>query len=106
MPRMPLRAATTTSPRAGMGSMLSGPRLGDRTTRQSRSQPVEPSIACVVPCHNEEAAIGQVIRDLREALPTATIYVYDNASTDRTVEVATREGAIVRHEPRKGKGNV
>jgi hypothetical protein len=67
---------------------------------------VEPSIACVVPCHNEEAAIGQVIRDLREALPTATIYVYDNASTDRTVEVATREGAIVRHEPRKGKGNV
>ncbi|WP_369194557.1 glycosyltransferase family 2 protein [Streptomyces djakartensis] len=67
---------------------------------------VEPTIACVVPCHNEEAAVAKVVRDLRAALPEAVIYVYDNASTDRTVEVARAAGAIVREEPRKGKGNV
>ncbi|WP_338894444.1 glycosyltransferase family 2 protein [Streptomyces sp. TG1A-60] len=67
---------------------------------------VEPTIACVVPCHNEEAAVGKVVRDLRAALPEADIYVYDNVSTDRTVEVAREAGAIVREEPRKGKGNV
>ena len=64
------------------------------------------NIAAVVPCHNEEAAIGTVVRDLRAALPDAVIYVYDNASTDRTVEVAREAGAVIRHEPRKGKGNV
>lgn len=67
---------------------------------------MEPTIACVVPCHNEEAAVGTVVRRLRAALPEADIYVYDNASTDRTVEVAREAGAIVRDEPRKGKGNV
>jgi hypothetical protein len=67
---------------------------------------VESTIACVVPCHNEEAAVGKVVRDLRAALPEADIYVYDNASTDRTAEVAREAGAIVREEPRKGKGNV
>lgn len=65
-----------------------------------------PSVACVIPCHNEEAAIGNVVRDLRRALPDAEIYVYDNASTDGTVRVAQEAGAMVRHEPRKGKGNV
>jgi glycosyltransferase involved in cell wall biosynthesis len=63
---------------------------------------LRPSVAVVVPCHNEEAAIGTVVRDLRAALPDAQIYVYDNASTDRTVEVAREAGAIIRHEPRKG----
>ncbi len=67
---------------------------------------MSPSIACVVPCHNEEAAVGKVVRDLREALPEADIYVYDNNSTDGTVEAALEAGAIVRREPRKGKGNV
>ncbi len=67
---------------------------------------MSPTIACVVPCHNEEAAIGKVVRDLRAALPEAEIYVYDNASTDRTVEVARAAGAIIREERRKGKGNV
>ncbi|WP_095756355.1 glycosyltransferase family 2 protein [Streptomyces xinghaiensis] len=65
-----------------------------------------PTIACVVPCHNEEAAVGKVIRDLRAALPEADVYVYDNNSTDRTAEVAREAGAIIREEPRKGKGNV
>ncbi|MER7478759.1 glycosyltransferase family 2 protein [Streptomyces sp. NPDC126510] len=67
---------------------------------------VEPTIACVVPCHNEEAAVGKVVRDLRAVLPEAVVYVYDNASTDRTAEVARAAGAMVRQETRKGKGNV
>jgi glycosyltransferase involved in cell wall biosynthesis len=63
-------------------------------------------VAVIVPCHNEELAIGRVILDFRAALPGATIYVYDNASTDTTWEVARRAGAVVRREPLKGKGNV
>ncbi|GAB3449795.1 glycosyltransferase family 2 protein [Phycicoccus ginsengisoli] len=66
----------------------------------------KPTIAAIVPCHNEETAVANVVRDLRAALPDAEIYVYDNASTDRTIEVARAAGAIVREEPRKGKGNV
>lgn len=64
------------------------------------------SVACVVPCFNEEAAVGRVVADLRTALPDATIYVYDNGSTDRTVEEAQKAGALVRHEHQRGKGNV
>jgi hypothetical protein len=64
------------------------------------------TIAVLLPCYNEEAAIGAVIRQFRKALPGATIYVYDNNSTDRTVEVARAEKAIVRHEALQGKGNV
>ncbi|HVK77127.1 MAG TPA: glycosyltransferase family 2 protein [Kofleriaceae bacterium] len=65
-----------------------------------------PRIAVLVPCLNEEAAIGKVVRDFRAALPAATIYVYDNNSTDRTGEVAAAAGAVVRRERRPGKGNV
>jgi glycosyltransferase involved in cell wall biosynthesis len=63
-------------------------------------------VAVLVPCFNEEAAIGKVIADFGAALPEAVIYVYDNNSTDRTVEVARQAGAQVRREPRQGKGNV
>ncbi len=63
-------------------------------------------IAVLVPCYNEEVAITTVIAQFRSALPAATIYVYDNASTDRTAEVAHAAGAVVRSEERKGKGNV
>jgi hypothetical protein len=63
-------------------------------------------IAAIVPCHNEEAAVAKVVTDLRQAVPTMTVYVYDNGSTDRTAECAARAGAIVRSEPLKGKGNV
>ena len=63
-------------------------------------------IAVLVPCYNEEAAIGQVVRDFRAALPTATIYVYDNNSKDGTVQRAREAGAVVRTEMRQGKGNV
>ncbi len=63
-------------------------------------------IAVLVPCYNEEAAIGNVVRDFKTALPTATVYVYDNNSTDNTVAVAREAGAVVRTEPLQGKGNV
>lgn len=64
------------------------------------------SIAVLLPCYNEEVTIGKVVRDFKAALPDAAIYVYDNNSTDRTAEIATAEDAIVRKEPRQGKGNV
>src|SRR5215813_5224277 len=63
-------------------------------------------VAVLVPCFNEEATIGTVVADFRAALPEATIYVYDNNSTDRTVEIARAAGALVRREMHQGKGNV
>ncbi len=63
-------------------------------------------IAVLIPCYNEEQTIGKVVRDVREALPEAVVYVYDNNSKDRTVEVASEAGAIIRHEYKQGKGNV
>jgi glycosyltransferase involved in cell wall biosynthesis len=69
-------------------------------------QAVPPKIAVLVPCYNEELAIDKVVRDFRAALPSATVYVYDNNSSDRTVEVAASAGALVRTEPLQGKGNV
>lgn len=66
----------------------------------------EPRIAVLIPCFNEEIAIGKVVADFRSALPHAAIYVYDNNSTDNTVEVAAAAGAICRREALQGKGNV
>lgn len=63
-------------------------------------------IAILVPCYNEELTIGNVVDDFKRELPNAKIYVYDNNSSDRTSEVAREHGAIVRFEPRQGKGNV
>ncbi|WP_066715063.1 glycosyltransferase family 2 protein [Clostridium sp. Marseille-P299] len=63
-------------------------------------------IAVLVPCYNEEKTIEKVVRDYKEALPEATIYVYDNNSKDKTVEIAKRAGAVVRYEYQQGKGNV
>ncbi len=63
-------------------------------------------VAVLLPCYNEEAAIAQTVRDFRAALPDATIYVYDNNSQDRTIEVAAAAGAVVRSERMQGKGNV
>lgn len=65
-----------------------------------------PRIAVIIPCHNEEAAVASVMHGVRSAAPHADVYVYDNASTDRTAEVAARAGAHVRQERDKGKGNV
>jgi glycosyltransferase involved in cell wall biosynthesis len=68
--------------------------------------PESPVIAVLVPCYNEEAAIEKVVKDFRAAVPQATVYVYDNNSTDKTSAVAAAAGATVRRELRKGKGNV
>jgi glycosyltransferase involved in cell wall biosynthesis len=64
------------------------------------------NVAVLIPCYNEETAIGKVVGDFRQALPQAAIYVYDNNSRDRTAEVARAAGAIVRTETLQGKGNV
>jgi glycosyltransferase involved in cell wall biosynthesis len=66
----------------------------------------EPRIAVLLPCYNEEAAIAQTVAGFRAALPSATVYVYDNNSSDRTIEVARAAGAVVRSERMQGKGNV
>ncbi len=66
----------------------------------------EPVIAVLLPCYNEEAAIAQTVAGFRAALPGATIFVYDNNSSDRTVEVARAAGAVVRTERVQGKGAV
>ena len=63
-------------------------------------------IAVLVPCFNEEAAVGTVVADFRKALPSAEIFVYDNNSSDRTAAVARDAGAQVRSERRQGKGHV
>ncbi len=64
------------------------------------------TVAVLIPCYNEELTIGKVVDDFRRVLPEAVIWVYDNNSTDRTAEIARAHGALVRHEPRQGKGNV
>ena len=66
----------------------------------------EPRIAVMLPCFNEEAAIAETVAGFRAALPGAIIYVYDNKSRDRTVEIARAAGAVVRSETQQGKGNV
>lgn len=63
-------------------------------------------IAVLIPCYNEEKTIRKVISDFKKVLPEATIYVYDNNSTDNTASIAKEEGATVRHEYVQGKGNV
>jgi glycosyltransferase involved in cell wall biosynthesis len=83
--------------------------------RQGLSSPSErgglqlgraPDVAVLIPCYNEERSISKVVRDFRAALPSATIYVYDNNSSDRTTGEAQLAGATVRRERRQGKGFV
>src|SRR3954462_11575928 len=63
-------------------------------------------VAVLVPCYNEEAAITEVVRAFRADLPDAVVYVYDNNSTDRTMDAARAAGALVRRETHQGKGLV
>ena len=72
----------------------------------TRTMLPEPRIAVLIPCYNEEVAIPRVIADFRAALPGATLYVYDNNSTDQTAAIARQAGAIVRMETLQGKGHV
>ena len=75
------------------------PRADDARPRGQR-------VAVLVPCFNEALAIAKVVADFQAALPDATVYVYDNNSTDHTAEVARTAGAVVRRETHQGKGNV
>jgi len=68
--------------------------MGDRLD----SPQSQPRIAVLLPCYNEEAAIAATVAGFKQALPTATVYVYDNNSSDRTREIAAKAGAIVRSE--------
>ncbi len=63
-------------------------------------------VAVLVPCYNEAVTIAKVVDDFRRVLPRATVYVYDNNSSDGTADIARAHGAVVRHESRQGKGNV
>ena len=83
--------------------MQTATQFEPKTLLESAWRPV---ISVLIPCLNEAAAIPRVIEDFRAALPQATIFVYDNGSTDETVERARSAGAVVRSEPLRGKGNV
>lgn len=63
-------------------------------------------IAVLIPCYNESKTIEKVVNDFKKELPEATIYVYDNNSSDGTDEIAKKAGAVVRYEHQQGKGNV
>lgn len=81
-----------------------GPKLAAHVPQHDWE--ISQRVAVLVPCFNEEASIGKVVADFRVTLPSALIYVYDNNSTDRTVEEARAAGALVRNEQHQGKGNV
>jgi hypothetical protein len=81
-------------------------QAAELTDRRNQTEAGGRRIAVLVPCYNEEAAIARVVADFRANLPDAVIYVYDNNSTDRTVEIARAAGAVVRTETRQGKGYV
>src|SRR3981081_2907622 len=87
---------------AGMAEALA--QFAQREFPQAKA--VQPRIAVLVPCFNEEAAVATVVADFRKALPSAEIFVYDNNSSDRTIAVAREAGAEVRSERRQGKGHV
>jgi glycosyltransferase involved in cell wall biosynthesis len=74
--------------------------------RRARRYSPAPTVAVLLPCRNEAATIGKVVRDFRSAIPDATVYVYDNASSDGTAQVAMAAGAVVRHSRVPGKGRV
>lgn len=71
-----------------------------------REEAADSAVAVLLPCYNEAASIAKVVTDFREALPWATVFVYDNNSTDDTAAQAREAGAVVQHESRQGKGHV
>ena len=73
---------------------------------RTQNVPEQGSVAVLIPCYNEAVTIGKVVDDFRRVLPEATVYVYDNNSSDGTGAIAREHGAVVRCERRQGKGNV
>lgn len=92
--------------RSAPGSVGSLPERADSGNDRLTDADTLPRIAVLLPCYNEEAAIAQTIAGFRAVLPDAILYVYDNNSSDRTVEVARAAGAVVRSERIQGKGAV
>jgi glycosyltransferase involved in cell wall biosynthesis len=91
----------------GVGRVCGGTLPNSNGTVRIRVGKIDTvEIAVILPCLNEEAVIGAVVKDFQKVLPDATVYVYDNDSTDDTARVAREAGAEVRVEPRRGKGNV
>ncbi|MFR0556225.1 glycosyltransferase [Pseudoscardovia radai] len=82
--------------------------MGNKATAASTTEQAlkKPDVAILIPCYNEEVTIGKVVSDFRRVLPDATVYVFDNNSTDRTAQIAREKGAVVVKEPRQGKGHV
>ncbi len=78
----------------------------DRMTSFSPSQTGDTRVAVLVPCYNEAKTVAKVVADFRRELPGATVYVFDNNSTDGTAEIARSAGAVVIHEKKQGKGHV
>jgi hypothetical protein len=89
-----------------MDLQMNSQRRSNRIGAPAGDPAVGQRVAVLVPCYNEEIAIARVVMDFRAALPAATIYVYDNNSRDRTVEMARAAGAVVRRESHQGKGHV
>ncbi len=80
--------------------------MADSTSADRPNLPAGVRVAVLLPCYNEAAAIGVTVRDFAAALPDATIYVFDNNSSDSSVEVAAAAGAVVRRVRQQGKGHV
>ena len=95
-----------TSPQSSQYSAHDVKSLQRKIETVSQALSARPRIAVLVPCYNEEQTIARVVADFRAALPTATIYVYDNNCLDGTAAYAAEAGAEVRHEMLQGKGNV
>jgi glycosyltransferase involved in cell wall biosynthesis len=89
-----------------MNELIAGSVLRETGMALDEAMNDAPVIAVLLPCYNEEAAIAQTVAGFRAALPGATVYVYDNNSSDRTIDVAREAGAVVRSERMQGKGNV
>jgi len=101
--RLPEWPVSQPAPTAGAGP---DPLVDADSAALIAAQALDLDIAVLLPCYNEEVAIARVIEEFRSALPHATIYVYDNNSSDQTARIAREMGAVVRTETRQGKGYV
>lgn len=97
-------AATAGAAEANAGATSAGATDAATPEAAETAPTAKGHVAVLIPCYNEELTVGEVIDDFRRVLPGASIYVYDNNSSDRTAQVAREHGAQVRFEPRQGKG--
>src|ERR1700736_6438729 len=91
------------APKEGIDNQIPG-QIDSGTVNSMLEQ--QHKIAVIIPCFNEAHSVAEVVRGFKSALPSATIYVFDNNSTDETVAIANAAGALIRRETLQGKGNV